>query len=867
MRCPSCASDNIKVLDTRESPTKDIRRRRKCLNCGHRFTTYEKIEKPNIYVIKKDKTKQEYSREKIKNGLKLACKKRADENQIEFFTDKIEQEILSSKKQEISSSEIGKIVLKNLRMLDPVAYLRFASIYRGFEDYSSFEKELKLLKKRTKTRIRNSITQVKRKNSEVSLFDKNKIMETILHCQQEIEKEDFELAEALTIEVIFLLESKLKEASIVTTNEIEDAIEKVLLDNNHPQLAKTFILKRQQETKLSTTRSVFLDVSNTIGSYLHQKDWKVKENANEAYSFSGLMHYAGSTIISNYILNEIYPQAVSDAHKKGYIHIHDLGEGVVGYCSGWSLKNLILWGFGGVPNKVNSKPAKHLRTLVNHIVNYIGCLQMEFAGAQAFSSVDTFLAPFVKIDNLTFKEVKQCMQELIFSLNIPSRWGSQYPFSNFTFDLICPEDLRNEKAIVGGKEQEFTYGDCQKEMNIINKAFLEVMVEGDASGAIFTFPIPTYNLTKDFNWNSEVAEKIFEVTAKYGIPYFQNYIGSDLDPKSIRAMCCRLNLNMLELINRPGHTFAMGDNTGSIGVVTINLNRLAYESKTEAEFFEKIEHYMHLAKESLEIKRRIVNQNMKNGLMPFAKRYLGHFNNHFSTIGLIGMNEACKNLIEEDITTEKGKALAIRTLNFMREVLIKFQRETNNLYNLEATPAEGASYRLARLDKKHYPNIITAGTEEPYLTNSSQLPVDFSDDVVAALEHQNDLQVLYTGGTIFHTFVGEKLKSGESCKALIKKIAYNTKIPYFSITPTFSVCKEHKYIPGEHWECPTCGKECEVYSRIVGYFRPVQRWNKGKREEWKDRKTFSEEKAFVSKFKNEKTGNEPDKSKLTSFSD
>ena len=656
MRCPFCASTNIKVLDTRESTESDIRRRRECLDCSHRFTTYEKIEDPSLFVVKKDGSKQKYSRTKIQSGIESACKKRKDIEDIEDFVLRIEQDILKLRRNEVSSSEIGKIILRNLRTFDSVAYLRFASVYRGFQDYSSFEKELQLLKRKKEFRIKNSISQVKKRNNKIVLFDSNKITEAIFSCQKEIDSIDYELAEELTKEVVFLLEDKLASPSIVTTIEIEDAIEKVLLDNHHPRLAKSYILKRQREAKLSERSSMFLDVSNTIGGYLHQRDWRVKENANEAYSFSGLMHYAGSTIIKDYILNEIYPESVSDAHRKGYLHIHDLGEGVVGYCSGWSLKNLILWGYGGVPNKVSSKPAKHLRTLVNHMVNYIGCLQMEFAGAQAFSSVDTFMAPFVKADNLSFKQVKQCLQELIFSLNIPSRWGSQYPFSNLTFDIIVPDDMKNEKALVGGKEMDFTYNDCQEEMNIINLAFLDVMVEGDEKGAIFTFPIPTYNLTKEFDWDSEVAKKIFEVTAKYGIPYFQNYIGSNLDPKSIRAMCCRLNLNMLELTNRPGHTFAMGDNTGSIGVVTINLNRIGYETKTEEEFFEKIEHYMNLGKESLEIKRKLIDMHLKQGLMPFTKRYLGHFNNHFSTIGLVGMNEACVNLIGKDISSPEGKA-------------------------------------------------------------------------------------------------------------------------------------------------------------------------------------------------------------------
>lgn len=515
-------------------------------------------------------------------------------------------------------------------------------------------------------------------------------------------------------------------------------------------------------------------------------------------------------------------------------------------CAGWSLKNLLLWGFGGVKNKVDAKPAKHMSTVVHQMVNYIGCLQMEFAGAQAFSSVDTLLAPFIKADNLSYGEVKQAMQQLVYSLNIPSRWGSQYPFSNLTFDWTVPDDMKDDPAIVGGKEQKYTYGELQKEMDMINKAFIEVMLEGDAYGRIFSFPIPTYNLTKNFDWEGENAKLLFEMTAKYGTPYFQNYVGSDLEPKSIRSMCCRLSLDMNELIKRPGHIFAAGDSTGSLGVVTMNLNRMAYEAKTKEEFFEKLKYYMGIAKDSLEIKREVVNRNMENGLMPYTKRYLGTFQNHFSTIGLCGMNEACLNLIGKDISTEEGKQLAIETLEFMRSNVVSFQRETGSLYNLEATPAESTSYRFAKLDKAIYPDIITAGEKEPFLTNSTQLPVNFGEDVIAALEHQNDIQHLYTGGTIFHTFLGESMSSGESCKELVKKIAHNTRIPYFSITPTFSVCPEHGYLKGENHTCTKngCEKECEVYSRIVGYFRPVKNWNIGKQEEFKFRTVFDENKAF-----------------------
>lgn len=581
-----------------------------------------------------------------------------------------------------------------------------------------------------------------------------------------------------------------------------------------------------------------IDAKKLVEAYLAEADWRTHENSNEGYSFSSLLLYTSGAVISKYILNELYSKEIKEAHEKGYFHVHDLSTGLIGYCAGWSLKNLLLLGFGNVPLKVECKPAKHLNTVVHHMINFMGCLQLEFSGAQAFSSVDTLLAPFVRTDQLTYKEVKQCIQQLIFSLNVPSRWGCQTPFTNLTFDWVVPEDMKNDRAIVGGKMQDFTYGDCQKEMDMINRAFLENMLEGDGIGRIFTWPIPTYNLTKSFNWDSTNADLLFFVTAKYGLPYFQNYIGSDLDPRSIRAMCCRLNLDQTQLIQRPGGMWSMGDATGSIGVVTLNMNRLGYEAKTEQEFHEKIEYYMTLAKDSLEIKRAIISKNLEKGLMPYTKRYIGSFRNHFSTIGLCGMNECCLNFLHKPIASPEGSEFTIKTLHFMRKILLKFQQETGNLYNLEATPAEGASYRLAKSDKKLYPDIITAGKDAPYLTNSTQLAVDCTDDILFALEHQNKIQPLYTGGTIFHTFLGERLRSGEACKQLVKKIAHNTKLPYFSITPTFSVCVEHGYLAGEQPVCRECGARTEVYSRVVGYYRPVQRWNVGKKEEFRQRKTY-----------------------------
>jgi anaerobic ribonucleoside-triphosphate reductase len=646
------------------------------------------------------------------------------------------------------------------------------------------------------------IKKIRKRNGRVVDFDQNKVTEAIWKAAQSVGGKDRETARKLSEKVVAVIEYQFSEKETPTVEEIQDIVERTLIKNGHAKTAKAYILYRHQRTKIRESRSVMVDAINTISEYLEQSDWRVKENSNEAFSFSGLLLHTAGKVMSNYNLSELYTPQISEAHRKAYIHIHDLSHGVIAYCAGWSLKNLLVRGFGGVPNKVDCKPAKHMSTVVHQMVNYIGCLQMEFAGAQAFSSVDTLLAPFVVYDDLDYKQVKQNMQQLVFSLNIPSRWGSQYPFSNLTFDWSAPEDMKDQHAVVGGKEQRYTYGDCQEQSDMINRAFIEVMMEGDSKGRIFTFPIPTYNLTKEFRWDSENSRVLFEMTGKYGAPYFQNYIGSNLDPKSIRAMCCRLNMNQKELINRPGHVFAAGDSTGSIGVVTLNVNRYGYESKNEDEFMEKVRYYMLIARDSLELKRKIVEKNLKSGLMPYTKVYLGTFNNHFSTIGLCGMNEACLNLIGKDIASPEGKKLAIDTLKFMRETIRKFQNETGNLFNIEATPAEGASYRLAREDRKLYPDIITSGKEFPYLTNSTQLPVGYTDDIVEALNHQNDIQPLYTGGTVFHAFMGERMTSPETTMVLVRKIAENTKIPYFTITPTFSICPVHGYVKGEHHTCP-----------------------------------------------------------------
>ncbi len=581
-----------------------------------------------------------------------------------------------------------------------------------------------------------------------------------------------------------------------------------------------------------------METKAIVEEYVMKRDWRVKENSNTSYSFSGLMLHAAGEVIREYTLTHVYPKKIADAHREGYFHIHDLSFGIIPYCAGWYLKDLLLRGFGGVPGKINARPAKHLDTAVAQIINFLGTMQMEFAGAQAFSSVDTYLAPFIRKDGLSYRQVKQNMQRLIYGLNIPSRWGSQTPFTNFTFDLVPPEELGKEHAVVGGEELERTYDEYTEEMDMLNGAFMEIMMEGDSNGRIFTFPIPTYNLLPDFDWDSPISDKLFEMTARYGIPYFQNYIGSELDPRSIRAMCCRLQLDVKELRSRGNGLFGSGELTGSIGVVTINLNRLGYESRNEDEFFEKLLHYMELAKESLEIKRALLVENMRRGLLPYAKVYLGHFNNHFSTIGVIGMHEALMNLFGIGIHDEDGLRFAIKVLKYMRRVLRTYQEETGNLYNLEATPAEGASYRLARLDRQAYPDIYVSGEDEPYLTNSTWLPAEYKVSIIEALAHQEVLQTLYTGGTVFHTYLGEKI-SMESAKSLARRIASNTKIPYFTITPTFSVCPEHGYLPGEQWTCPYCGRKTEVYSRVVGYFRPVESWNDGKREEFRMRLNFN----------------------------
>ena len=683
------------------------------------------------------------------------------------------------------------------------------------------------------------ISRIKKRDGSVADFTQDKITNAIAKAMASQGVTENGDAKTISDIVTFVLEDKFSGYTIPSVEQIQDIVEMVLMKRGYHDVAKSYILYRERHKEIREAKKTGLNLERLIKDYISDMDWKIRENSNEGVtSFSGLNARVAGEVLSNFALNQIYSENVKKAHQEGDFHLHDLSYPIVGYCAGWSLENLLRKGFGHVPNQVHSAPAKHLETATLHMVNYIGTMQGEFAGAQAFSSVDTLLAPFVRHDQLDYDRVKQDVQKLIFGLNVPSRWGWQTPFSNLTFDWTIPDDMKNKPVVVGGLELDSTYGEYQAEVDMINRAFLELMVEGDHQGRVFTFPIPTFNLTKDFDWDSPNARLLFEATAKYGIPYFQNYIGTDMNPGDIRAMCCRLNLDLKELMRRPGNIWGPGDSTGSIGVVTINFNRIGYTSKTVDEFKARLRELMDMAKESLETKREMVNNMLAKGIMPYTLVYLGHFDNHFSTIGVCGMHEACLNLLGKGIGTPEGKEFAVEILNFMRGVLKEYQDETGNLYNLEATPAESTSYRLARLDKEKYRTIITSGTEKyPYLTNSTQLNVDATRDVFEALKHQEDIQWLYTGGTIFHTFLPEAIDAA-TCRKLVQKIA-QTKIPYFSITPTFSVCLNHGYIKGRHQACPECGKETEVYSRIVGYLRPVRTWNDGKQQEFKDRTPYT----------------------------
>jgi ribonucleoside-triphosphate reductase len=682
------------------------------------------------------------------------------------------------------------------------------------------------------------ISRIRKRDGSIVDFVQDKITTAVFKAMEANGINDHAAAKTVSDITTFMVEDKFGGYTIPSVEQIQDIVEMVLMKQGYHDVAKSYILYRERHKSIREAKQTGINLERLIKDYISDVDWKIRENSNEGViSFSGLNARVSGEVLSNFALNHLYSERIKKAHQDGEFHIHDLSYPIVGYCAGWSLEKLLRKGFGHVPNQVHSNPAKHLETATLHMVNYIGTMQGEFAGAQAFSSVDTLLAPFVRADKLDYDRVKQDVQKLIFGLNVPSRWGWQTPFSNLTFDLTVPADMKDKKVVVGGVELDSTYGEYQAEMDMINRSFLELMIEGDQKGRVFTFPIPTYNISKDFDWHSPISDLLFEATAKYGIPYFQNYLGTDLNPGDIRAMCCRLNLDQRELMRRPGNIWGPGDSTGSIGVVTVNLNRLGYEAKTKEEFFSKLKELMTLAKESLETKREVVNNMLQKGLMPYTLVYLGHFDNHFSTIGICGMHEACLNLLGKGIGTPEGKEFAIEALNFMRSVLKEFQDETGNLYNLEATPAESTSYRLARKDRAKYKNIITSGTDKyPYLTNSTQLNVDATRDVFEALQHQQDIQSLYTGGTIFHTFLPESIDR-ETCRKLVRKIAA-TRIPYFSITPTFSVCYSHGYLRGRHEKCPSCGGDTEVYSRIVGYLRPIRTWNDGKQQEFKERTPY-----------------------------
>jgi len=632
------------------------------------------------------------------------------------------------------------------------------------------------------------------------------------------------------------------EDRVPSVEDVQDIVENVLMTNGYENVAKAYIIYRKDHEKVRNIHETVMDYKSTVDKYLNLADWRVKENSTVTYSVGGLILSNSGAITANYWLSEVYDKEIEQAHKNADIHIHDLSM-LTGYCAGWSLKQLIQEGLGGVVGKITSTPASHLSTLCNQMVNFLGIMQNEWAGAQAFSSFDTYLAPFVKVDNLSYKEVKQCIQSFIYGVNTPSRWGTQAPFTNITLDWVVPNDLAELNAIVGGKEMDFKYKDCEKEMAMINKAFIELMIEGDANGRGFQYPIPTYSITRDFDWSETENNKLlFEMTTKYGTPYFSNYINSDMEPSDVRSMCCRLRLDLRELRKKSGGFFGSGESTGSVGVVTINMPRIAYLSKTEDEFFERLDKMMDISARSLKTKREVITKLLEVGLYPYTKRYLGTFNNHFSTIGLVGMNEACLNAIwlGKDLTNKEAQDFTAKVLNHMRNRLSDYQEKYGDLYNLEATPAESTSFRLAKHDRERYPDIITASQNDnvPYYTNSSHLPVGFTSDIFEALDIQDNLQTLYTSGTVFHAFLGEKLEDWKATMNLVRKIAENYKLPYYTMSPTYSVCRTHGYIAGEHYECPECGAKTEVYSRITGYYRPVQNWNDGKSQEFKERKTY-----------------------------
>jgi len=688
----------------------------------------------------------------------------------------------------------------------------------------------------------HSMLNVKKRDGNIVPFNLNKIQIAIEKAFAAVGKSySDDILDMLALRVTAAFNDKVRD-DVVTVEDVQDAVEVVLIQTSYVEVAKAYILYRKQHQKLRDISATTLDYKNTVDNYLKVNDWRVKENSTVSYSVGGLILSNSGAVTANYWLSEIYDEEIAKAHREAQIHLHDLSM-LTGYCAGWSLKQLIREGLGGIPGKITSSPASHLSTLCNQMVNFLGIMQNEWAGAQAFSSFDTYLAPFVKVDNLTYKEVKQCIQSFIYGVNTPSRWGTQAPFTNITLDWVVPNDLAELPAIVGGKDMDFKYKDCVEEMRMVNKAFIEIMIEGDANGRGFQYPIPTYSITRDFDWSdTENNRLLFTMTSKYGTPYFSNYINSDMEPSDVRSMCCRLRLDLRELRKKSGGFFGSGESTGSVGVVTINIPRIAYVATTEQEFFKELERLMNIAARSLKIKRNVITKLLDEGLYPYTKRYLGSFSNHFSTIGLVGMNEACLNArwVGKDLTHKEAQEFTQKVLNFMRNKLSDYQEEYGDLYNLEATPAESTSYRLAKHDRAKYPNIICAKSMDniPYYTNSSHLPVGYTADIFSALDIQDDLQTLYTSGTVFHAFLGQKLDSWQAAANLVRKIAENYKLPYYTLSPTYSICADHGYLEGEQYTCPICGRKTEVYSRITGYYRPVQNWNDGKIAEFKERKVY-----------------------------
>ncbi len=692
---------------------------------------------------------------------------------------------------------------------------------------------------------------VRKRDGRLEQFDQDRITNAVWKAAKAVGGKDREQARKISDQTLAELKNRFGEDGVPTVEEIQDLVEKMLIENGNARTAKAYILYRKQHQDQRELAALLSD-ADLVDQYLEIEDWRVRENSNMSYSLQGLNNYLSSTVVAKYWISRIYPPNIADAHFSGDMHIHDLG--VLGaYCVGWDLRELLMSGFGGVSGKIESKPAKHFRTALGQIVNFFYTLQGEAAGAQAFSTFDTYLAPFIRSDHLGQKEVEQGLQEFFFNMNVPTRVGFQTPFTNVTLDLTVPDFMKNEQvAMSGSTVDSLAYGDLQPELDMFNSAFAEVMSQGDSKGRVFTFPIPTYNVTRDFNWDSPVCEKIFEVTAKYGVPYFSNFINSDMKPSDVRSMCCRLRIDNRELHKRGGGFFGANPLTGSIGVVTLNLPRMGYLATDEDDFVARLENLMEVARDSLEIKRKVLEKFTENGLYPYSRRYLHnvkertglYWTNHFSTVGIVGMNEAIMNLFGVNIASGDGTAFAQRVLSFMRKKLLKFQEDTDSIYNLEATPAEGTSYRLARIDRKKYPDIVPANQKsvtvgaEPFYTNSTQLPVDYDGDLFEALQHQDKLQTLYTGGTVFHIYLGERLHSWRAAAELIKKVAWSSHLPYFTLTPTFSICPTHGYVNGEHKECPACGAKCEVYSRVVGYLRPVDQWNDGKQAEFAIRKTF-----------------------------